>query len=133
MATPCLILKKSQTATPLDVTNYVAEGGLQIEHEFIDADGAGRDQETGLMERKLITHKHSLTVKFRRMDSRAVERLETVINSNATLFAKYWSPCKNQLDEKEFYCSSINFGAQRYDRRTQEIFYDGATIKLIEM
>lgn len=149
MAKPYLKLYKlaaddsSDLSTELDITTFIADGGLQIEHNDLDAkndntDG-GREITTGLMARTRIANKHTLTVKLRRISAADAHRIFVLLipqpydgNTNPFLRGRYHSPCQNAGVSKIFYCSSINYGAQRYDRNTDDIFYDGMTFKLIE-
>lgn len=145
MAAPYLKLYKmnsdytADVSTELDITNLIAEGGLTIEHEDLDADKSGRNPETGMMERKRIAIKHTITVKLRRTYASDIDNIFRKIipnphpyNENPYFVAGFISPCANTAVTKIMYVSTINYGAQRYNRQEDKIFYDGVTFKMIE-
>lgn len=137
MSAPCLKLYKigdngaADLSTEKDITTYIADGGLSIELEALDTEKSGRNPDTGIMERKRIANKNVLTVKLRRVNSSVINAIFSVLN-HTFFMASYISPISGQEITETFYCSSINYGAQRYDRYNNSIFYDGATFKIIE-
>lgn len=137
MSAPCLKLYKignngaADLSTETDITTYIADGGLSIEHEALDTEKSGRNPDTGEMERKWIANKHTLTIKLRRVKSTAIYPIFDVLH-HTFFMAKYISPVYGTEITETFYCSSINYGAQRYDRYNNSIFYDGVTFKIIE-
>ena len=146
MSAPYLKLYKmnsdgtANASTEFNVTDYIMDGGLNIEHEDLDTEKSGRNPDTGEMERTRISHKHTITVKLRRVGSDTVHSIfdiliaapRNVTNQNPYFIAKFVSPCQGNDTTKTFYCSTINYGAQRYNRIANSIFYEGVTFKIIE-
>ena len=150
MAKPCLKLYllasdgvSVDESTELDITNLIADGGLQIEHEDLDAKNdntdSGRDVKTGKMTRTRIQTKHVLTVKLRRITGADARHIFLALipqpyigNKNPFIKCRYVCPCAASVVTHTMYCSTINYGAQRYNRSTDSICYDGVTFKLIE-
>ena len=145
MAAPYLKLYKmnsdytADVSTELDITNLIAEGGLMIEHEDLDADKSGRNPDTGMMERKRIAIKHTITLKLRRIYASDLNDIFSKIippprpyNENPYFVVGFKSPCAATAVTKVMYVSNINYGAQRYNRQEDKIFYDGVTFKMIE-
>ncbi len=130
----------ADTTTELDITQYIADGGLTIEHEDLDTEKSGRNPDTGDMERVRIAHKHTLTVKLRRVDTSVLHSIFNIVipqprnvqNTNPFFIARFFNPCQNGDAEKTVYCSTINYGAQRYDRSADKVVFDGATFKIIK-
>ena len=118
-----------------DYSEYVAE--LQIQHNDIDGEKAGRDKNTGNMVRVYKINKHTLNVKMVNNLSQAVANklfdLIHTTHAKQSFYVRYQSPCANGLARKNVYCSTINYGVQRYDRNTGKCYYDGMNYNLIEM
>ena len=118
-----------------DVSAWVSE--LNIVHNELDSEKSGRDKDKGTMKRKLIATKHTLNVKLSNHVPQAVAYyIFALVDSRKdklSFWARYQFPCGNRLERQNFYCSSINFGAQRYDRHDNTIFYDGMSFNMIEM
>lgn len=140
MAAPYLKLYNLDRTGEFDITRYILDGGLTIEHEDLDTDKSGREPLTGKMVRERIAKKHTITVKLRRTDDVTISHIYNILfgGGNKEPFCRvaYVSPCSREAhtaeDAPTYYCSSFNYGAQRYNRRTDSIFYDGATFKLIQ-
>ena len=121
-----------------DFAEWVSE--LKITHEDIDSEKSGRDVDTGEMKRKRIAQKHTLEVKMvnRLPQTKAREVFKCIYGTHIAERKRYFfnawyqSPCADEPAEKTFYCSKINFGAQRYDRNTNQCYYDGMTFNLIQ-
>ena len=122
-----------------DYSEFVLE--LNIVHNDVDGDEAGRDKTFGArMKRSYLGNKHTLTVKM-------VNHLQQIVAHQIFLLIRttvdktsfrvwYQSPCTSTYSactSKEVYCATINYGSQRYDRKTQKCYYDGMTFNLIEM
>lgn len=118
-----------------DVTEWVSE--LQIVHNELDADGSGRDVKTGAMKRTLIATKHTLNIKIMDRCPQSIAHYIFALvdsNSNRVSFqAVYQWPCGNRLATSRFYCSTVNFGAQRYDKSDNYCYYTGMNFNIIQM
>lgn len=133
MAVPCFKFMSSdqQDATEyLDIASWIQE--LNVVHNDVEADGAGRDPNTGEMLRKRIAEKHTLNVKLNRISATQANQLYMRVEDKSYFFIRYHHPCKNGYYVKKFYCSSVNWGAQRYNRQTGRIFYDGVSFSVIQ-
>lgn len=120
-----------------DYSEFVSE--LSIVHNDVDGDKAGRSKTRGAkMTREYLGNKHTINVKL-------VNRLphlvaHDVFNLIRTDYDKpsftvwFRNPCQTtKHTSKVFYCSTINYGAQRYDRKTGATYYDGMNFNLIEI
>ena len=114
-----------------DYTQYVED--LNIVHNDIDAEGSGRDVKTGKMNRTRIAQKHTLTVKLIQVSQSVARTIFHDLENATWLGVIYQSPCSNALATKNFYCSSVNFGSQRYIRERDQTVYQGMNFKLIEI
>ena len=113
----------------LDFTHYVGE--MKPVKNDLDADGSGRDIQTGKMHRTKITDKMTWEVTMIRIPEEVAWLLFKALNK------EYYSaitlhPGKNVLDKREYYTSSIPFGAQKYIKSEQRTVYDGVTFQMIE-
>ena len=113
----------------LDIVSYVKE--LKITHEDIDAEKSGRDKKTGIMKRSRVNIAHTLDVTLRRVYQDTVTSIQGALQSYPRYKVQYRSPCGG-LRTRKAYTSTINFGAQRYDRNTGMCYYDGVNFKMIE-
>ena len=100
MARPVLIINGH------DYAPYIEE--LSPSRNDLDADGSGRDVQTGEMFRTRIAVKQKWEV-------------ATVLD-----------PVTGGQTVKTFYTSSVPFGAQRYDKSSGATFYDGMTFSMTE-
>lgn len=123
MAKPVLIINGH------DYAAYVEE--LNISSNDMDADGSGRDVQTGLMHRKRIATKLKADVKFLRLPQSIVQQLYSDISGtyyDATLL----HPVTGATTTKTYYTSSVPFGAQRYDKETNAPYYSGMSFSMTE-
>lgn len=132
---PCLAIK-DKNGDYRDIIEFVADIG--IVHSDIDGDDAGRNKtNSARMKRDYIGQKHTLEVKMINHIPQTVAytvlRLVLTTKSKMSFFAYYQSPCVGEKRESEFYVSTYNFGAQRYDRQSKKCFYDGLNFNMIEM
>lgn len=99
----------------------------------LDADGSGRNILTGLMYRKLISTKDKWTVTFNRLDETQMRSLIQSINKQYVTVTLL-DPKTNTQTPKQYYCSTINPGIQRYlrDGADGKTVYDGATFNITE-
>lgn len=124
-----------------DFSEWVAE--IKIYHESYDSDKSGRDQKTAKMKREWLADKHKLEVKMLdRIPQSVAHELFVLIDTykkHTSFDIVYQSPCKdsilsaNDSWHKAFYCATVNFGAQRYDRNDNACYYYGMTFNLIEI
>ena len=119
-----------------DYSEFVSE--IQIVHNDVDGEDAGRDKKTGKMKRALIAAKHTLNVKLiNGLPQNVVTKIYEYVHSSSnkqSFYAWYQSPCSaNKVVRRNFYCSTINYGAQRYNRNENKCFYDGMNFNIIEM
>ena len=123
MARPVLIINGH------DYAQYVEE--LNPSRNDLDADGSGRDVQTGLMYRTRIAVKQKWEVKLLRL-TEAVHRQLLEDISPAFYSATVLDPNTGAQATKVFYTSTVPFGAQRYDRSTGAPVYDGMTFSMTE-
>ena len=116
-----------------DVTEWIAE--LNLTHEELDEEGAGRDKRTGKMKRVPIADKHDIQIKVMDNVPQSVAHRILMLMCDGDTFTLYWQhPCRaNGLKSAKFYCSTVNFGAQRYDKSDGKCYYTGMSFKVIEV
>lgn len=123
MAKPVLIINGH------DYAPYIEE--LTPSRNDLDADGSGRDVQTGLMYRTRIGTKQKWDVKMLRLTETIHKQLIADINPvfyQATVI----DPNTGQQATRTFYTSTVPFGAQRYDRDSGAPVYDGMTFSMTE-
>ena len=120
-----------------DYSEFISE--ISIVHNDVDGDDAGRSKTRGArMTRAYLGNKHTLNIKMvNRLPQNVARKIFALIRTDydkPSFYAWYQSPCANEAHtSKEFYCSTINYGAQRYDRKTGTTYFDGMNFNLIEM
>lgn len=123
MAKPVLIINGH------DYAEYVEE--LNISRNDLDAEGSGRDVQTGVMYRTRIGTKIKVEVKMLRLSEAILRQLLSDISGiffNATII----NPNTGAQDTINVYTSTVPFGAQRYDKDSGEPYYDGMSFSLTE-
>lgn len=123
MAKPVLIINGH------DYAAYVEE--LNISRNDLDAEGSGRDVQTGLMYRTRIGTKMKVEVKLFAIQETVHKQLLSDI-SGVFYTAKVVDPATGAQAEKSFYTSTVPFGAQRYNKETGKPYYSGMTFSMIE-
>lgn len=123
MAKPVLIINGH------DYAAYVEE--LNISRNDLDADGSGRDIQTGLMYRTRIGSKMKVEVKLVAIQETVHKQLLSDI-SGVFYTAKVLDPSTGAQAEKTFYTSTVPFGAQRYNKESRKPYYSGMTFDMIE-
>lgn len=123
MARPVLIINGH------DYAPYIEE--LIPSRNDLDADGSGRDVQTGLMYRTRIAVKQKWEVKLLRL-TEALHRQLLADISGAYYQATVLDPTTGQQATRTFYTSSVPFGAQRFDRNTGAPVYDGMSFSMVE-
>ena len=97
----------------------------------LDAEGSGRDVQTGLMYRTRIGTKQKWDVKLLRLTEAIHKQLIADI-SPVFYQATVIDPTTGASATKTFYTSTVPFGAQRYDKETGKPVYDGMTFSMTE-
>lgn len=112
-----------------DYAQYIET--LSPSRNDLDADGSGRDVETGIMYRTRIAVKQKWDVKMLRL-TEAIHRQLLADISPAFFTATVLDPITGALASKTFYTSSVPFGAQRYDKSSGAPVYDGMSFSMTE-
>ena len=123
MAKPVLIINSH------DYAPYVLE--LNLSRNDLDADGSGRDVQTGLMYRTRIATKLKAEVKLKDIPESVHRQLLSDI-SGVYYSATVLDPATGAQATKSFYTSTVPFGAQRYDRESGAPRYSGMTFSMTE-
>jgi len=123
MAKPVLIINGH------DYAPLVEE--LSITSNDLDAEGSGRDVQTGLMYRTRIATKLKAEVKLLRLQQAQMQQLMADI-AGVFYSATVVEPTTGAKVTKSFYTSERPFGAQRLNRKTGAPYYDGVTFSMIE-
>ena len=121
--------KPTLTINGHDYAQYVAE--LTPSHNDLDADGSGRDVQTGLLDRTINGTKQTWDVKMLRLSETLHKQLLTDI-SPVFYTATILDPTTGATATKTVYTSTIPMGAQRYDKETGAPYYDGMTFSMTE-
>ena len=104
---------------------------LNITNNDLDAEGSGRDVQTGLMYRTRIATKMKAEVKLLPLQQAQMLQLSADI-AGTYYSATVVDPTIGARVTKSFYTSERPFGAQRYNRETGAPYYDGVTFSMIE-
>lgn len=112
--------------------NYAADClELKPSVNGLNADGSGRDIQTGEMFRTKIGDKLKFDVSMNRLNESKMAVLAAALKEtfyNATIL----DPSTGAVVTKSFYTDSLPFGVQRYDKSARATFYDGVTFSMIE-
>ena len=123
MAKPVLIINNH------DYAPLVEE--LNLTNNDLDAEGSGRDVQTGLMYRTRIATKLKAEVKL--LPLQQAQMLQLSADIAGTFYsATLVDPTTGAQVTKSFYTSERPYGAQRYNRETGAPYYDGVTFSMIE-
>lgn len=123
MAMPVLIINGHDYAALVEELN--------ITNNDLDADGSGRDVQTGLMHRTRIATKMKAEVRLLRLQQPQMQQLFADI-AGTYYTATVVDPTTGARVTKSFYTSERPFGAQRYNRQTGAPYYDGVAFSMIE-
>ena len=104
---------------------------LNITNNDLDAEGSGRDVQTGLMHRTRIATKMKAEVRLLRLQQTQLQQLMADI-AGTFYSATVVDPTTGARVTKSFYTSERPFGAQRLNRETNAPYYDGVTFSMIE-
>lgn len=112
-----------------DYTEYVEE--LKLSCNGLNADGSGRDVQTGEMFRTKIADKQKWEVKMLRLPERVFRQLSSDLK--ATFYAAtILDPDTGTQAAKTFYTDTIPYGVQRYHRKSGAVYYDGMSFNMTE-
>ena len=123
MAKPVLIINGH------DYAEYVEE--LTPSRNDLDADGSGRDVQTGLMHRTRIAQKQKWDVKMGKLNEDVHKQLLADINPS-WFEATTIDPFTGAQATRTYYVSSVPFGAQSYDLDSGKPCYTGMTFSMTE-
>ena len=123
MSKPVLIINSH------DYARYVEE--LNLSRNDLDAEGSGRDVQTGLMHRKRVATKLKAEVKLLDLPQSVHRQLLNDIGGEY-YSATVLDPATGENVTKRFYTSTVPFGAQRYDKNTGAPKYSGMTFSMTE-
>lgn len=123
MAKPVLIINNR------DYAPLVEE--LNLTNNDLDAEGSGRDVQTGLMYRTRIGTKLKAEVKLLRLQQAQLQQLMADI-SGTFYSATVVDPTTGTRVTKSFYTSERPFGVQRLNKKTGAPYYDGVMFAMIE-
>ena len=123
MAKPVLIINGH------DYAPLVEE--LNIANNDLDAEGSGRDVQTGQMYRTRIATKMKAEVKLLRLQQAQMRQLAADI-AGTFYAATVVDPTTGAQVTKSFYTSERPFGAQRLNRESGAPYYDGVAFSMIE-
>lgn len=123
MAKPVLIINGHDYAPLVE--------SLEISRNDLDADGSGRDVQTGLMYRTRIAKKMKAEVRLLRLQQAQMQQLAADI-AGVYYSATVVDPATGAQVTKSFYTSTVPFGAQRFNKETGAPYYDGVTFSMTE-
>ena len=112
-----------------DYAAYLQELGMS--RNDLDAEGSGRDVQTGLMYRTRIATKLKADVKLFDIPESVHRQLLADI-SPVFYSATVLDPNTGAQATKNFYTSTVPFGAQRYDRESGAPRYSGMSFSMTE-
>lgn len=123
MAKPVLIINSH------DYAQYVES--IEISRNDLDADGSGRDVQTGLMYRTRIATKLKADIKMLPLQEATHKQLLDDIKG-VFFQATVLNPVTGTTVQKQWYISTVPFGAQRYNKETGKPYYSGMTFSITE-
>ena len=123
MAQPVLIINGHDYAALVE--------SLELSRNDLDADGSGRDVQTGLMYRTRVATKLKAEVKMLRLQQAQMGQLAADI-SPQFYDATVLDPDTGVTVTKTFYTATRPYGAQRFNRETGAPFYDGVAFSMTE-
>lgn len=107
-----------------DYAEHVEE--LKLTVNGLNADGSGRDVQTGRMVRTKIGDKWKAEIKLLRIWEDTMSALKTSLQK-----ASYMATVGEASGE--FYTDTIPLGSVRYDKSQKRNYYDGVSFSMIEM
>lgn len=121
--------KPQLTINGHDYAPYIID--LQMGINDLDADGSGRDTQTGLMYRTRIARKLKFTVKMRRLPEVIHKQLIGDI-SPEFYTASFIHPDTGAVSTATFYTAERPYGSQIYDRETGKPYYVGMVFDMTQ-
>ena len=119
MAKPAVIIDG------VDYTEHVEELNLSL--NGLNADGSGRDVQTGLMKRVKIADKWKAEVKL------LPGIPEEIMNSLRDALKKTQYPATAGIASGDFYTDTVPFGALRWNKDDGKTYYDGVAFTMTQM
>ena len=120
---PVLIINNHDYAALVEVLN--------LSRNDLDAEGSGRDVQTGEMFRTRVATKLKATVKLLPLQQATMQQLLSDI-AQPFYSATVVDPATGAQTTRSFYTSTVPYGAQRYNRETGAPYYDGVAFSMIE-
>ena len=124
MAKPTLIINGH------DYTEYVAS--MEPTYNALDAEGSGRDVQTGQMFRTVVAKKESYNVSMARLPAALQVQLIADLMTNGFNQVTLLDPVTNTQRVKTMYTSAVTCGSMRYVKDTGDTMYDGVAFSMIE-
>lgn len=112
-----------------DYAEYIEE--LSPSRNDLDAEGSGRDVQTGEMFRTRVATKIKWDVKMNSLDEDIHKQLLSDILP-AFFSITTLNPNTGNADTRTYYTSSVPFGVQRYKRDTGKPYYSGMSFSVTE-
>lgn len=112
----------------IDYAQYIEE--LKPSINGLNADGSGRDVQTGLMVRTKIADKWKFEVKMLRIYDVLKDELQKALLKTSYSVTIQWPGVPNFTGT--FYTDTIPLGSQRWDDNRQECYYDGIAFSMTE-
>ena len=122
-------MRPTLTINGHDYAEYVDD--LAPSRNDVDADGSGRDVKTAVMYRTRIGIKAKIEVKMLRLSETLHHQLCADIRE-PFYAATFLDPDTNTQASKTFYTSTVNYGAQRYNKTNGLTYYDGMSFSMTE-
>lgn len=113
----------------VDYAKHIQE--LKPSINGLNADGSGRDVQTGLMIITPIANKWKFEVTMLRIYDGVRESLQKALLKKPYSVTIQWPGVPNISGE--FYTDTIPLGSQRWDDDKQECYYDGMAFSMTEM
>lgn len=107
-----------------DYTEFVEE--LKPTINGLNADGSGRDVQTGRMTRTKIADKWKVEIKLLRIWEDTMEGLKRSLQKPSYMATA-------GIASGEFYTDTIPLGSVRYDKTKKRTYYDGISFSMTEM
>ena len=104
---------------------------LNLSRNDLDAEGSGRDVQTGEMFRTRVATKLKATVKLLTLQQATMQQLLADI-AQPFYSATVVDPATGAQTTRTFYTSTVPFGAQRYNKSTGAPYYDGVSFEMVE-
>lgn len=111
-----------------DYTQYIEE--LKPSINGLNADGSGRDVQTGRMVRTKIADKWKIEVKLLRIYDDVMYNLTEALKK-VSYPVTIQNPGGADITGK-FYTDTIPLGSQRWDKNRRECYYDGVAFSMTE-